>query len=68
MGGLHSYVRLLGLGCHGLRGLNRGRGGVEGGIGRGDMVARLRPLLCLSGLASISGRRSAAGAKTLVIF
>ena len=69
MGGLHGYIRLLGLGCRRLLcGLNRGRGGVEGGIGCGGVLVCLRALLRLRGPAVVGGRCSAAGAKALIIF
>lgn len=49
------------------RRLNRGRGGVEGGVGRGGMFGCLRILLRLRGLAITGYRRSAAGAEALVV-
>ena len=68
MSGLYGHVCRLGLSRRGLlRRLNRGRGGVEGGVGRGGMFGCLCILLRLRGLAIIGYRRSAAGAKTLVV-
>ena len=68
MGGPHAHVRLLGLSRRGLLSrLNRGRGGVEGGIGRGGMLGCLRILLRLRRLAIIGCRRSAVGTEALVV-